>query len=243
MNIHVQLFVWTHILCIHLGLNCWLITFNFLRNCRAIFQAAASFYSSTSSEWVSPFLHIHDKICYYLCFACSLLLYIFLSLMTNVVEHPFICLWVNSNQCLIIFSLWYLWYTLCPTSWGCGGREFSLRHTCQEFSLCSLKLGLIEKYWWTVPPRETVCAMTGSWGDRQPHLLVTPAHVGLPSTELKEAKAPVPQILCSYWDLEEFLEKKFLHLLYAFRIISREHFISYRCFTWEWWTGLLTLVF
>lgn len=119
----------------------------------------------------------------------------------------------------------------------------SLRHICQEFCLCSLKLGLIEKYWWTVPPRETVCAMAGSWGERQPHLLVTPAHVGLPSTELKEVKAAVPQILCSYWDLEEFLEKKFLHLLYAFKIISREHFISYRCFTWEWWMGLLTLLF
>lgn len=46
--------------------------------------------------------------------------------------------------------------------------------------------------------------------------MVTPAHVGLPSTEPKEAKASVPQILCSYWDLEEFLENKFLRLLYAF---------------------------
>lgn len=126
MNIHVQLFVRTHILCLHPGLNCWLITFNLLRSCRAIFQAAASFYNSTGSEWVFPFLHIHDEICYYLCFDCNLLLFIFLSLMTNVVEHPFMCFWVNGNRCLIIFSLRYLWYTLSPTSWGCGGREFYL---------------------------------------------------------------------------------------------------------------------
>ena len=45
---------------------------------------------------------------------------------------------------------------------------------------------------------------------------VTPAPGGLPSAELKE------QVLCSYWDLEEFPEKWFLHLFCAFRMITRD---------------------
>lgn len=170
----------------------------------------APFWNSTSGEWVFPFLHIHDNTCYCLCFDCSLLLWFFFHWwqMLSIISQTFEVGAINAS----LNSAYGTW----GISWGCVGRELHV----QEFSLTWSWDWLRNTGEQPLP--EIVCTMTGSWGERWPHLLGHTCSSGTSFNWVEGSKGLSSTDSLLLLRFRRVSWKKYFYLWYAFRIISRE---------------------